>query len=197
MRCLSASSAFPLTAFRGSVKGMNNDVRYPIGKFVQPESLSRQEREEALQRVAELPQKLRSAVHGLSQSRIETPYREGGRYISQTVHDVAYSHMQAFSRLRLALTEDWPVITLYQQNLWAELVDARTQPVEISLQLLDALHTRWIAVLRSLEEVSWTQRGYKHPKSGNQTLEQALALYAWHGRHHTAHITSLRERMGW
>ena len=176
---------------------MNNDLRYPIGKFVRPDSLSRQERDEALQRVAELPQKLRSAVHGLSQSQIETPYREGGWSVRQTVHHVADSHMEAFGRLRLALTEDWPTITTYKQDVWAELADARTQPVEISLQLLDALHTRWIAVLGSLDEVSWTQRGYKHPKSGNQTLEQALALYAWHGRHHTAHITSLRERMGW
>ncbi len=176
---------------------MKYDLRYPTGKFVQPDSLSVREREEALQRIAELPEKLRSAVDGLSQSQIETPYREGGWTVRQTVHHVADSHMLGYGRMRLALTEDWPAITAYQQNLWAELVDARTQPIEISLQLLHALHTRWVALLRSLDDASWTQRGYKHPKSGNQTLEQTLALYAWHGGHHTAHITSLRERMGW
>lgn len=176
---------------------MNNDPRYPIGKFARPESLTVTEREEALQIVAELPEKLRSAVNGLSQSQFDTPYREGGWSVRQTVHHVADSHMMAYGRVRLALTEDWPTIALYKHAAWAELVDARTLPIEISLQLLHALHARWVALLHPLDPASWTQRGYKHPESGNQTLEQVLALYAWHGRHHTAHIISLRERMGW
>src|SRR5665213_2215233 len=120
-RAVAPPVAFTLARFRGSVEGMNNDLRYPTGKFVLPDSLSAGEREEALQSVAELPEKLRSAVHDLSQSQIETPYREGGWSVRQTVHHAADSHMQAFSRLRLALTEDWPVITPYRQNLWAEL----------------------------------------------------------------------------
>ena len=183
--------------FRGSVDGMDNDIRYPIGKFVSADSLSLQEREEVLQRIAQLPAKLGNAVQNLSPTQLDTPYREGGWTVRQTVHHVADSHLQAVGRVRLALTENWPAVTPYQENLWAELSDARTQPVEVSLQLLDALHARWVALLRSLEESNWTQRGYKHPKSGNQTVEQIAALYAWHGRHHTAHITSLRQRMGW
>ena len=115
----------------------------------------------------------------------------------QTVHHLADSHMQAVARVRLALTEDWPAITSNKENLWAELEDARTQPVEISLQLLDALHARWVTLLQSLDESAWSKRGYRHSESGDQTIEQVAALYDWHGRHHTAHITSLRERMGW
>lgn len=176
---------------------MNNDLRHPIGKFVRPATLTQHEREEAIERIAELPQKLRAAVRGLSESQLDTPYREGGWTVRQTAHHVADSHMQATARIRLALTEDWPAITPYKENLWAELEDARTQPVEVSLQLLEALHARWVVVLRSLDENGWSKRGYKHPESGNQTVEQVAALYAWHGRHHTAHIASLRERMGW
>lgn len=176
---------------------MNNDLRNPIGKFVRPATLTPQEREEAIQKIAELPKKLRSAVDGLSESQIDAPYRDGGWTVRQTIHHVADSHMQAIARMRLALTEDWPAITPYQENVWAELEDARTLPVEVSLQLLDSLHTRWVTLLRSLDDSSWSKRGYRHPESGNQTVEQVAALYAWHGRHHTAHITSLRERMGW
>ena len=185
------------TVFHGSVEGMNNDLRHPIGKFVRPATLTQQEREEAIQNIAQLPKKLRAAVAGLSESQLDTPYREGGWTVRQTVHHVADSHMQATARVRLALTEDWPAITPYKENVWAELEDARTLPVEVSLQLLDSLHTRWVTLLRSLDESAWSKRGYKHPESGNQTIEQVAALYAWHGRHHTAHITSLRERMGW
>jgi uncharacterized damage-inducible protein DinB len=184
-------------AFHGSVEGMNNDLRHPIGKFVRPSVLTLQERDGALQRITELPKELRAAVAGLSESQLDTPYREGGWTVRQTVHHVADSHLQATARVRLALTEDWPAITPYKENLWAELNDARTQPVEVSLQLLDSLHARWVTLLRSLDESGWSKRGYKHPESGNQTVEQVAALYAWHGRHHTAHITSLRERMGW
>ncbi len=175
----------------------HQDLRYPIGKFARPAHLSADERVAAIQHIAELPEKLRDAVDGLSESRIDTPYRDGGWTVRQTIHHVADSHMQSAGRIRLALTEDWPQIAPYKENLWAELADARTQPVETSLQLLDALHARWVVLLRSLPETYWTERGYKHPESGNQTLDQVLALYAWHGRHHTAHITSLRERMGW
>lgn len=176
---------------------MNNDLRRPIGKFSRPTILSPQERVAAIDTIAELPKSLRRAVSGLSESQLDTPYRDGGWTVRQTVHHVADSHMQATARLRLALTEDWPTITRYKENLWAELEDARTQPVEISLHLLEALHARWAAMLRSLNESQWSKRGYMHPESGKQTVEQVAALYAWHGRHHTAHISALRERMGW
>lgn len=176
---------------------MNTDLRYPIGKFARPDTLSQQQRDQALQSIAELPKKLRAAVAGLSESQLDTPYREEGWTVRQTVHHVADSHMQACSRVRSALTEDWPLVIPYEETFWAELDDARTLPAEISLQLLDSLHTRWVTLLRSLDDSSWSKRGYKHPESGNQTVEQVAALYAWHGRHHTAHITSLRERMGW
>jgi uncharacterized damage-inducible protein DinB len=176
---------------------MNNDLRHPIGNFVRPATLTQQEREEATQKIAELPKKLRAAVAGLTESQLDTPYRDGGWTVRQTVHHVADSHMQAVGRVRLALTEDWPAIIPYQENLLAELEDARTLPVDVSLQLIDALHTRWVTLLRSLDESGWSKRGYKHPESGEQSIEQVAALYAWHGRHHTAHITSLRERKGW
>lgn len=176
---------------------MTPDPRYPIGKFARPASLSSQERSAAVEAIAELPRKLRAAVDGLSEAQLDSPYREGGWSVRQTVHHVADSHMQASGRVRMALTEDWPTITPYKENLWAELPDARTQPVEISLRLLDAIHTRWVAVLRSLKDRDWSDRGYMHPELGRQSLEQVAALYAWHGRHHTAHVASLRERMGW
>lgn len=176
---------------------MSTDIRYPIGKFSPQTHLSPDERATVMQRIAELPQKMRTAVRGLSDSHLDTPYREGGWTVRQTVHHVADSHMQASSRFRMALTEDWPTVAPYQEALWAELPDARTLPAEISLQLLDSIHTRWTAVLRSVAEEDWTKRGYIHPQNGKQSLQQVAALYAWHGRHHTAHITALRERMGW
>lgn len=187
---------------RDSVNGMKidsgtDDLRYPIGKFVRPAHLSPEERDAAIQSIAELPQRLRDAVDGLYELQLDMPYRSGGWKIRQTIHHVADSHMQACSRMRLALTEDWPKITPYQEALWAELPDVLTEPVETSLQLLEGLHSRWAALLLSLPEVDWTQRGYSHPESGKQTIEQIAALYAWHGRHHTAHVTTLRERMGW
>jgi hypothetical protein len=176
---------------------MNNDLRHPIGKFVRPATLTQQQRDEAVQKIAGLPKQLRAAVSGLSQSQIDTPYRDGGWTVRQTIHHLADSHMQAVGRVRLALTEDWPTITPYQENVWAELEDARVMPVDVSLQLIESLHTRWVTLLRSLNESEWSKRGYKHPESGDQTIEQVAALYAWHGQHHTAHITCLRERMGW
>lgn len=176
---------------------MNTDPRYPIGKFSRVETLSPAERAAAIDAIAELPQKLRAAVRGLSEKQIDTPYRDGGWTVRQTVHHVADSHAQASGRMRKALTEDWPAIVPYKENLWAELADSRSAPAEVSLQLLDSLHTRWVAILRSLKDADWSTRGYMHPENGRQSVEQAMALYAWHGRHHTAHITSLRERMGW
>jgi DinB superfamily len=175
----------------------NADPRYPIGKFIRPITLSPAERAAAIDAIAELPSQLRGAVHGLSEQQVDTPYREGGWTVRQTIHHVADSHMQASGRVRMALTEDWPAIVPYKENLWAELADARMQPAEVSLKLLEILHGRWTVLWRSLRDSDWSGRGYKHPEMGQQSLEQVALLYAWHGRHHTAHITNLRQRMGW
>lgn len=158
--------------------------------------LTAQDRAASLQTLYLLPKRLRAAVDDLSAEQLDTPYREGGWTVRQLVHHLADSHLNAYARVRLALTEDWPAITPYNEALWAELSDARTGPIAPSLELLTSLHTRWVALLTSLPEEDW-QRGYVHPKGGRQTLEHVLAVYDWHSRHHLAHITSLRARMHW
>ncbi len=172
---------------RGSVEGMSTDPRYPIGKFSPPSNLSPQDRDTAIQSIFGLPQKLRAAVDGLSETQLDTAYREGGWTVRQTVHHVADSHMQATGRVRMALTEDWPLVAPYQESLWAELPDARTQPVEISLQLLDAIQTRWAALLRSIKPADWTTRGYTHPQNGKQSLgaDRRDVCVAWPAPHGT------------
>ena len=172
-------------------------MQYPIGKFVRPRNLTEQQRAEAIATLEAFPNALRSAIRGMTETQLDTPYRDGGWTSRQVVHHVADSHSQSLSRMRMALTEDWPAILPYDEAAWARLVDARIVPVEASLSILTGLHARWIVLLRSLSEEQWSKRGYKHPESGAQTLEQVLALYAWHSRHHTAHITALRQRMGW
>jgi hypothetical protein len=171
-------------------------LRYPIGSPMQADSFTPQQRSAAIEAIRQLPQNLRSAVSGFSEAQLETPYRPGGWTVRQLVHHVADSHMNAYVRVRLALTEDWPTIVAYQEARWAELEDARTAPVTISLDLLQALHARWVPLFASLDEHQW-RRGYTHPENGRQSIEQAAILYDWHGRHHTAHITQLSERMGW
>ncbi len=174
----------------------DTSLRYPIGGFKRAESFTPQERSAAIAGIRQLPQNLRSAVAPLSDEQLETPYRPGGWTVRQLVHHVADSHMNAYNRVRLALTEDWPTIFAYQENRWAELEDARAAAVSTSLDLLDALHVRWVRLFSSLDEQDW-KRGYMHPENGRQSVEQAVVLYDWHGRHHTAHVTQLSERMGW
>ena len=174
----------------------NPDLRYPVGKFGFPDTVSREERSTFVGQIAEAPLRLRSAVTGLSDSQLDTPYRPGGWTVRQVVHHVPDSHLNSYTRFRLALTEDEPTIKPYHEDRWAELPDARTAPVEVSLRLLECLHSRWLGLLRSLSEEQW-KRTFRHPDLGLVTLEQNLALYAWHGRHHVAHITGLRERMAW
>jgi hypothetical protein len=167
-------------------------LRYPIGDF-DPSQLDRQA---AIASIAALPSALCSAVSGLNKDQLDTPYREGGWTVRQLVHHVADSHMNANIRIRLALTEDWPTIKPYREDDWVKLADASTLPVEVSLTLLDSLHNRWVVLLQSLQENDWS-KGYVHPENGRQNLEKVVAIYSWHGRHHTAHVTCLRERMGW
>jgi len=171
------------------------DPRFPIGKFRRAEANTSDHRA-AIATLAALPENLRSAVYGLTAAQLDTPYREGGWTVRQLVHHVADSHMNAYIRIRLALTEDWPTVKTYDEKLWANLSDASTAPIDFSLELLDALHARWALLLRSLTEEQW-QRGYTHPENGRQTVAEAIALYDWHCRHHVAHIVELRKRMGW
>jgi hypothetical protein len=173
-----------------------SDPRYPIGDFVRPAVVGTEQRRASIAILAALPENLRSAVYGLTEAQIDTPYRGGGWTVRQLVHHVADSHMNAYVRTRLALTEDWPTIKPYEERLWAELPDAKSLPIEISLELLDSLHRRWAALLESLSDEQW-ERGYTHPQSGRQNLAQVTALYDWHSRHHVAHITALRKSRGW
>ncbi len=172
------------------------DLRYPVGEFSFPESVSGQELAVFIHQIAETPARMRQAVAGLSDTQLDTPYRPGGWTVRQVAHHVPDSHINSYMRFRLALTEDDPVIKPYEEARWAELPDARSMPVEPSLALLENLHARWVPLLRSLSDAEW-KRSFRHPALGPVRLEQNAALYAWHGRHHVAHITRLRERMGW
>jgi DinB superfamily len=172
------------------------DLRYPVGKFRFPESVSAQDLTRFIDEIADTPARLRAAIAGLEDAQLDTAYRPGGWTVRQVAHHVPDSHMNSYMRFRLALTEDEPVIKPYEEKRWAELPDARTLPVEVSLALLENLHARWVPLLRSLSEVDW-KRNFRHPERGLVSLENNAALYAWHGRHHVAHITALRQRMGW
>jgi hypothetical protein len=172
------------------------DLRYPVGKFQYEGSLSEEQKGRYLSEVEQTPVKLRAAVKGLSDQQFDSPYRPEGWTVRQVVHHVPDSHMNAYVRFKLALTEDEPTIKPYAEDRWAQLADTKTTPVEVSLAMMDLLHARWNLLLRSLKPEDW-KRSYRHPEMGLVELQQALALYAWHGRHHVAHITSLRERNGW
>ncbi|HVR06565.1 MAG TPA: putative metal-dependent hydrolase [Thermoanaerobaculia bacterium] len=172
------------------------DLRYPIGRFHRPVSLTTEERTAAAATLAETPARLREAVAGLTPAQLDTPYRPGGWTVRQLVHHVPDSHLNAYVRLKLALTEDEPTIRPYHEDRWAQLPEARSAPLEPSLALLESLHQRWDLALRDLAPADW-QRTLVHPESGRQTVEQLIALYAWHGRHHTAHVAELRRREGW
>ena len=171
------------------------DPRYPIGKFSYSGPLSAEQKKQCFDDIEQAPAKFRAAVRGLSDARLDTPYREGGWTVRQLAHHVPDSHMNAYIRFKLALTEDAPTIKPYMEDRWAELPDSR-QPVENSLALLDSLHRRWTTLLRSLDDADWS-RTFRHPELGPMTLEKTLGLYSWHSRHHTAHVTSLRARQGW
>ena len=172
------------------------DARYPIGQFEWSGSASEEQRQEWLKQVAMLPSDLLQVAGGMTMEQLDTPYREGGWTVRQLIHHVADSHMNSYIRCKLALTEDTPTIKPYDESRWAELTDARTAPVEASLALLEALHLRWAMLLRSLSVADFA-RQFRHPEMGIVSLDKNLALYAWHGRHHTAHITTLRDLMKW
>ena len=172
------------------------DPRYPIGKFSFEGPLSEEQKARFLDDIEQTPARLRAAVKGLSDQQLETPYRDGGWTVRQVVHHVPDSHLNSYIRFKLALTEEEPTIRPYFEDRWAELPEAKTAPIELSLSLLQDLHKRWMLMLRALKPAEW-KRTFRHPEIGLMTLEKNLALYAWHGRHHVAHVTALRERMGW
>ena len=171
-------------------------LRYPIGRFTPPQNSTPETRSAQIEILRSLPDALQSAINGLDLAQLDTPYREGGWTVRQLIHHIADSHANSFIRFKLALTEYWPTVKPYDEKAWAELSDSRDVPVGVSMQLIAALHTRWVTLLESLGEADF-QRGYIHPESGRQNLAHVLALYAWHSRHHTAHITNLRTRMSW
>src|SRR6476646_10669932 len=169
------------------------DLRYPVGRFDWDAQIKESDHAILIATIAETPSALRSALAGLSRDQLETPYRPGGWTVKQVVHHVPDSHMNAYTRFKLALTEDEPTIKPYDEAAWAELADSRRVPIEVSLDLLDALHMRWVALLRSMDAADFN-RGLRHPEQGRVlTLKQMLGLYSWHGRHHVAHINSLRK----
>ncbi len=176
---------------------MSDDLRYPVGKFAFPAEWNPDNVKQWRTDLVELPARVRAAVAGLSDAQLDTPYRDGGWTVRQTVHHVADSHMNAYCRFRLALTEDGPTIKPYLEARWAELPDARTLPVAPSLEIIDGVHTRLIALIDSLTAEQW-QRGFVHPEHGRTiALWQTAALYAWHSKHHVAHINNLRARNKW
>jgi hypothetical protein len=167
-----------------------------VGRFQPPAAISAQDRNTWIEQIERLPKQLSHAVSGLNQSQLDTRYRPDGWTVRQVVHHVADSHINSYVRFRLAMTEDAPTIKPYNEAAWAELADAKIARVEVSLHLLDALHVRWVELLRSFKSADMA-RTFVHPERGAMSLDVALSLYAWHGRHHVAHITNLRQRQGW
>ncbi|HET8924222.1 MAG TPA: bacillithiol transferase BstA [Candidatus Acidoferrum sp.] len=172
------------------------DPRYPIGKFEMPEQITAARRQQAMDEIASTPAKLRGAVKGLRDAQLDTPYRAGGWTVRQVVHHVPDSHLNAYVRLKLALTEEKPTIKPYNEAAWAELADSKTMPIEVSQTLLDSVHTRWDRLWRSLKPEHFA-RVLIHPEHGERTVDWLLFVYEWHGKHHAAHITELRQLRGW
>ncbi|MFJ8526535.1 YfiT family bacillithiol transferase [Bacillus sp. NPDC094106] len=171
------------------------DLRYPIGQFTYEENITEEMIDKWIQEIEDLPHELTKAIKDLDNKQLDTPYRIGGWTVRQVVHHVVDSHMNSYIRFKLALTENNPTIKPYREEKWAELPDSRL-PVDVSLVLLEALHKRWVNLLYSLEATD-LEKTFNHPESGETKLAVAIGLYAWHGRHHTTHITSLRKRLGW
>ena len=172
------------------------DPRYPIGKLEIPANVTPALRQTAIETIAATPAKFRAAVKGLNEAQLDTPYRDGGWTVREVVHHVPDSHMNAYVRFKLALTESAPTIKPYNEAQWAKLEDTRRTPIDVSLALLDSLHSRWIDLLRSLKTDDFARK-LVHPEHGEKNVDWLLFVYAWHGPHHTAHITELRKQKGW
>ncbi len=172
------------------------DLSYPVGQFQKETNITAERRQALIDGIARLPSTMRATVHGLSEQQLNTAYRPAGWTVRQVIHHVPDSHLNAYVRFKLALTESEPTIKPYDEKQWAELEDVRLTPIEVSLSLLESLHARWTVLLRALPPAAFS-RTFRHPAMGLLTLDTQLGLYEWHGRHHVAHISSLRTRMGW
>lgn len=172
------------------------ELRYPVGRFSPRAPLTAADRRGFIEEIRRGPAALREALRGLDDAQLDTPYREGGWTLRQVAHHVPDSHLNAYLRFRWVLTEEEPTIKTYDEAAWARLPDVATTPVELSLALLDALHARWVSCLEAIRDGDWA-RTFRHPELGVLDLDTLLQIYAWHGRHHVAHVTSLRRRMGW
>lgn len=175
---------------------MQKDPRYPIGKFDRNINVTKEMRSDCIKTIETLPSQLRTEVENLSEQQLDTPYRDGGWTIRQVIHHLPDSHINSYVRFKLALTEDNPKIKTYEEHLWAELPDTFKSPIDVSLNLLESLHTRWAILLRSLTDEQ-LEKTFQHPEWGDITLDKTLALYAWHSKHHLAHISELKKKMGW
>lgn len=173
---------------------MHADLRYPIGRFEPPAEMTAGLRVRAIDAIEGLPASLREATANLTDAQLDTPYRPAGWTVRQLVHHVADSHLNAYIRMKLALTEEEPTIKPYDQNQWAETADA-TLPLAPSLAVLGGIHTRWSVLARSLPPEGF-QRTFRHPELGLLTIDTLLQMYAWHSRHHVAHVTAMRRRLG-
>jgi hypothetical protein len=173
-----------------------SDLRYPVGPFIEPEVLGPEFRASCIADIEVAPANLVAAVAGLSESQLDTPYRPDGWTVRQVVHHLPDSHINSYVRFKLALTEDNPTIKTYDEKAWSLEHDALSAPIEVSLTLLQSLHSRWVLMLRGLKDADW-KKTLHNPDMGEMNIEVMLAIYAWHGKHHLAHITSLRERNGW
>jgi len=172
------------------------DLRFPIGKFEAPPAIGAETVAQWIDDIAAAPARFREAVRGLYDAQLDTPYRPDGWTVRQVIHHVPDSHINSYVRFRLAVTEDNPTVKPYDEAKWAGLSDARSAPVEMSLQLLESVHLRWVALLRSLSAADLA-RTFHHPEDGACRLDRTIGVYAWHGKHHAAHINGLRHRMGW
>jgi DinB superfamily len=175
---------------------MPEKLKYPIGKVNVPSEITESRRNTFIKEIADLPALLKDALKGLSEEQLGTPYRPDGWTIRQVVHHLADSHLNSYIRFKMALTEEEPTIKTYYEDRWAELADSRDTPIEVSLNLLEALHTKWVILMQSLSSQEF-ERAFRHPDLGLVTLSKGLAIYAWHGKHHVAHITCLRDSKGW
>ena len=175
---------------------MTADLRYPVGKFSRSATITAAQRGDLIDELSRLPERVTNATRGLSREQLDTPYRDGGWTVRQVVHHLADSHMNAYIRMRLATTETHPAVKTYDEQAWSELADSRTAPIELSIALLDSLHRRWVMWLRLLEGDAFS-RTVQHPEWGSINVDNLIELYAWHCRHHVAHITELRKRSHW
>ena len=171
-------------------------LKYPIGRYQVDDKIDKAAIDKFIKEIELLPERLADAVRGLNLQQLKTPYRQEGWTVQQVVHHIADSHLNAYIRFKLALTESKPIVKPYDEKLWAELPDAKLIDINVSLSFIDSLHKRWVILLKQLKSKDFDKE-FLHPESGMKNLKETLCLYAWHSNHHLAHITTLKQRMNW